>query len=88
MNCSNYSKVLHLLAGIAIGFLLFGCQVQDYKYKIVGKVIVKGDTLDAIAYTNDYIMMDDNILYYNSDSSMQVLHSPYIVYETAVRKQR
>lgn len=26
MNCLNYNKILHLLAGIAIGFLLFGCK--------------------------------------------------------------
>jgi hypothetical protein len=76
-----YNYILHLLAGVAIGFLLFGCQTKDYKYRIVGKVIVHGDTLDAIAYTNDYLMMDDSIVYYNSDSSMQVLHSPYTVHE-------
>jgi hypothetical protein len=76
-----YNYILHILAGIAIGYLLFGCQVKDYKYQIVGKVIVKGDTLDAIAYTNDYIMMDDSIVYYNFDSSMKVLHSPYTVHE-------
>lgn len=83
-----YNYILHLLAGIAIGFLLFGCQVQDYKYRIVGKIIVHKDTLDAIAYTNSYMMMDDSIIYYNSDSSMQVLHSPYTIYENNIRKQR
>lgn len=76
-----YYYILHLLAGITIGFLLFSCQVKDYKYQIVGKVIVKEDTVDAIAYTNNYMMMDDSIIYYNSDSSVQVLHSPYTIYE-------
>jgi hypothetical protein len=86
MKKQNYYYILHLLAGITIGFLLFGCGLDDYKYRIVGKVIVKGDTLDAIAYTNDYVMMDDSVIYYNSDSSMKVLYSPYTIYENQSRK--
>jgi len=26
MNCSNYNKILHLLAGVALGYLIFGCK--------------------------------------------------------------
>jgi hypothetical protein len=92
MNYSNYDRVLHLLAGIAIGFLLFGCKspkpscdaysyVEDYKYCIEGKKIVEGDTVDVIAFTNSYSMACDSIYYYNSDSSIQSLLEPYNVYE-------
>jgi hypothetical protein len=26
MNCSNYNKILHLLAGLTLGYLMFGCK--------------------------------------------------------------
>ena len=92
MNCSNYSKVLHLFAGIAIGYMLFGCKsskpsceaysyVEGYKYCIEGKAIVDGDTTDVVAFTDSYSMACDSIFYYNSDSSIQSLLSPYLVYE-------
>ncbi len=92
MNYSNYDRVLHLLAGIAIGFLLFGCKspkpsceaysyVEDYKYCIEGKKVVDGDTVDAIAFTDSYSMACDSIYYYNSDSFIQSLLEPYKVYE-------
>jgi hypothetical protein len=91
MNCSNYSKVLHLLAGIAIGFLLFGCKspkpscdaytyVEGYKYCVEGRVVVDGDTTDVVVFTNSYSMACDSILYYNSDSSIQSLLAPYSVH--------
>ena len=92
MNCSNYDKALHLLAGIALGFLLFSCKsskttcdaysyVDGYKYCIEGKVVVKGDTMDAIAFTDSYSMACDSIFYYNTDSSIQSLLAPYSVHE-------
>jgi hypothetical protein len=92
MNCSNYSKILHLLAGIAIGFLLFGCKspkpsceaysyVEGYKYCIEGRKVVENDTIDVVAFTNSYSMACDSIYYYNSDSSIQSLLEPYKVYE-------
>jgi len=92
MNCSNYSKVLHLLAGIAIGFLLFGCKstkpscdaysyVEGYKYCIEGRKVVNGDTVEVIAFTDSYSMACDSIFYYNSDSSILSLLQPYSVHE-------
>lgn len=87
-----YYYILHLLAGISIGFLLFSCKspksscdaysyVEGYKYCIEGKTVVEGDTIDAIAFTNSYSMACDSIFYYNSDSSIQSLLQPYIVKE-------
>ena len=88
----TYYYVLHLLAGISIGFLLFSCKspkpsceaysyVEGYKYCIEGKKIVDGDTVDVIAFTDSYSMACDSIFYYNSDSSILSLLSPYSVYE-------
>jgi hypothetical protein len=52
MNYSIYDRVLHFLAGIGIGFLLFSCKspkpsceaysyVEGYKYCIEGRKVVE-----------------------------------------------
>ena len=62
--------------------LILGCNVKSpYKYEIHGYVLVKEDTMPAIWYTNNYLMYDDSIVYYNSDSSMVSIKPPYILYE-------
>jgi len=87
-----YYYALHLLAGISIGFLLFSCKspkpscdaysyVERYKYCIEGKKVVDGDTINVIAFTDSYSMACDSIFYYNLDSSILSLLSPYSVYE-------
>jgi hypothetical protein len=87
-----YNYILHLLAGVAIGFLLFSCKapkpsceaysyVEGYKYCIEGRKVVENDTIDVVAFTNSYSMACDSIYYYNSDSSIQSLLEPYNVYE-------
>ena len=92
MNYSIYDRVLHFLAGIAIGFLLFSCKapkpsceaysyVEGYRYCIEGRKVVENDTIDVVAFTNSYSMACDSIYYYNSDSSIQSLLEPYNVYE-------
>lgn len=92
MNYSIYDRVLHFLAGIAIGFLLFSCKapkpscdaysyVEDYKYCIEGKKIVEGDTVDVIAFTDNYLTTYDSVFYFNSDSSVQSILRPHTVYE-------
>jgi hypothetical protein len=90
MNYSNYSRVLHLLAGITLGYLLFSCKsnksscdayAYTYTYRIEGKVIHKGDTCDAIAYTNNYLTTDDSVFYFNSNSRIQTILPPYTIYE-------
>ena len=63
-------------------FLILGCKMKaPYKYEIHGYVLVKGDTMPAIWYTNNYLMYDDSIVYYNSDSSMVSIKLPYTLYE-------
>jgi hypothetical protein len=62
--------------------VLLSCEIKpQFKYKIEGFVVVKGDTLPAIWYTDNYIMYDDSIVYYNSDSSMVSIKHPYTLYE-------
>ena len=61
---------------------LISCEVKSpYKYEIHGYVTVKGDTFPAIWYTDNYIMYDDSIIYYNSDSSVVSIKHPYTLYE-------
>lgn len=63
-------------------FLILGCEVKPpYKYEIHGYVVAKGDTMPAIWYTDNYLMYDDSIVYYNSDSSMVSVKTPYVLYE-------
>jgi hypothetical protein len=90
MNYSNYSRVLHLLAGITLGYLLFSCKsnksscdayAHRYTYRIEGKIIHEGDTCDAIAYTNNYLTTDDSVFYFNSNSRIQTILPPYTIYE-------
>jgi hypothetical protein len=85
-----YYYILHLLAGITIGFLLFSCSSNKsscdaysykYTYRIEGKVMYKGDTCDAIAYTNEYLTTDDSVFYFNSNNSIQTILPPYTIYE-------
>lgn len=54
----------------------------EYKYKIVGKVMTKADTLhDAVAYTDTiHGYNEDSIWYYNSNGSKLTILSPYKVY--------
>jgi hypothetical protein len=91
-----YYYILHLLAGITIGFLLFSCSSnksscdaysQFYQYRIEGKVLVDGKKHDAIAYTNEYLTTDDSVFYFNSNNRIQTILPPYTIYE-CTREQR
>ena len=45
MNCSNYNKILHLLSGIALGYLMFGCKSTKNTNCEAYGTIIKVDTL-------------------------------------------
>jgi uncharacterized protein YcfL len=63
-------------------FLILGCKMKaPYKYEIHGYVVVKGKTYPAIWYTDNYVVYEDSIVYYNSDSSMVSIKTPYVLYE-------
>ena len=96
MKKQNYYYILHLLAGITIGFLLFSCRPNKsscdaysrfFQYRIEGKVLVDGEKHDAIAYTNEYITTDDSVFYFNSNNRIQTILPPYTIYE-CTREQR
>lgn len=87
-----YNYILHILAGITIGYMLFSCRTNKsscdaysnlYRFRIEGKVLVEGDTCDAIAYTNEYLTTDDSVFYFNSNSRIQTILPPYTIYECA-----
>jgi hypothetical protein len=90
MKKQNYYYILHILAGITLGYLLFSCKSNKtscdayssrYTYRIEGKVIHEGDTCDAIAYTNEYLTTNDSVFYFNSNNRIQTILPPYIIYE-------
>jgi hypothetical protein len=91
-----WNNVIHILAGITLGFLMFGCKTNKpscdaysntgYPYCIEGKIIYKNDTVDAIALTDRFTTADDSIYYYNSDSSLVSFLTPYVIYENTPQK--
>jgi hypothetical protein len=85
-----YNYIIHILAGITIGYLLFSCKTNKsscdaysrfYQYRIEGKVLVDGEKRDAIAYTNEYLTTDDSVFYFNSNNRIQTILPPYTIYE-------
>jgi hypothetical protein len=85
-----YNYIIHILAGITIGYLLFSCKTNKsscdayshlFTYRIEGKVLVDGEKHDAIAYTNEYLTTDDSVFYFNSNNRIQTILPPYIIYE-------
>lgn len=67
---------------IMVLMVLLSCEIKTkFKYKIEKFVVVKGDTLYTIWYVDNYVMYDDSIVYYNSDSSMVSIKKPYTLYE-------
>lgn len=71
-----------LLSLLVLSSLVSCNNKTNYKYKIVGKVMTKSDTLhDAIAYTDTiYGYNNDSIWYYNSNGSKLTILSPYEIY--------
>lgn len=67
---------------ILFSYLIFSCNLKPrYKYEIHGYVEVEGRMHPAIWYTDNYVAYDDSIVYYNSDSSMVSIKTPYTLYE-------
>lgn len=80
---------------LLLSFLLFSCDVKEYKYKIEGQVPVlierqvdwnevnvTQELRPAIAYTDTiYGQNEDSIWYYNTNGSKLTLLKPYTIYK-------
>jgi hypothetical protein len=72
-------KIILYISAILI---LCGCNGLEYKYHIVGKVILKDSTLRNSEWFTDTISFDfDTAFYKNSDGSVVKIYPPYTVYE-------
>ena len=63
-----------------ISLFLIGCTKQ-YKYKIVGSVMLNDTLKDAVWYTDTISFKGDTAYYINSNKSIVNIVSPYIIYE-------
>lgn len=62
--------------------LLLGCSGLEYKYHIVGKVILKDSCFRDAEWYSDTISFDgDTAFFKNSDGSEVRIYPPYTVYE-------
>ena len=80
---------------LLLSFLLFSCDVKEYKYKIEGQVPVlierqvdwnevnvTQELRPAIAYTDTiYGQNEDSIWYYNTNGSKLTLLKPYTIHK-------
>jgi hypothetical protein len=65
---------------LVISLLLLGCQKQ-YKYKIVGNVMVNDTLRDAIWYTDTISFKNDTAYYFNSDDTKVTISGKYVIYK-------
>jgi hypothetical protein len=63
-----------------ISLFLLGCKKQ-YKYKIVGNVMVKNTLRQAIWYTDTISFKSDTAYYVNSNGSVVNIIFPYKIYK-------
>lgn len=63
-----------------ISLFLLDCSNQ-YKYKIIGSVIVNDTLRDAIWFTDTISFKGDTAYYFNSDNSKVTIEYPYKIFE-------
>jgi hypothetical protein len=69
------------MIGICVTILfLFGCAKQ-YKYEIIGSVMVNDTLREAVWYTDTISFKSDTAYYVNSDNSVVEIISPYEIYQ-------
>jgi hypothetical protein len=64
-----------------IGLFLVGC-VKQYKYKVIGNVMVNDTLRQAIWYTDTISFKSDTAYYVNSNGSVVNVIYPYRIYKT------
>jgi hypothetical protein len=71
------------LISVVLVFILFSCNIQDYKYKIRGTITVtksgKKQIYDAIWYTDTISFDGDTAYYFNSDKSEVRIYPPFTI---------
>ncbi len=63
-----------------IGLFLVGC-VKQYKYKVIGNVMVNDTLRQAIWYTDTISFKSDTAYYVNSNGSVVNVIYPYRIYK-------
>ena len=63
-----------------ISLFLLGCSNQ-YKYKIIGSVMVNDTLRDAIWFTDTISFKGDTAYYFNSDNRKVTIVYPYKIFE-------
>jgi hypothetical protein len=63
-----------------ISLFLFGC-VKQYKYKVIGNVMVNDTLRQAIWYTDTISFKSDTAYYVNSNGSVVNVIYPYRIYK-------
>lgn len=64
-----------------ISLFLVGC-VKQYKYKVIGNVMVNDTLRQAIWYTDTISFKSDTAYYVNSNGSVVNVIYPYRIYKT------
>jgi hypothetical protein len=72
------------LFSLLILLVLASCDAtSDYKYKIKGKIYVPTSGVnplhDAVWYTNSIHLVNDTLIYYNSDGSEVRINPPFTI---------
>lgn len=65
-------------------FSVISCKTNNYKYKVKGKIYIPTSGVnpmdDAVWYTNNYNIVNDTLIYRNSDGSEVRVNPPFKVY--------
>lgn len=63
--------------------VLASCNTTEYKYRIKGKVYIPTSGVnpvhDAVWYTNSIKLVNDTLIYYNSDGSEVRINPPFTI---------
>ena len=71
------------LYNLLILLVLVSCNTKDYKYRIKGKIYIPTSGVnpvhDAVWYTNSIKLVNDTLVYYNSDGSEVRINPPFTI---------
>lgn len=71
------------LFSLLLLLVIASCNTNDYKYRIKGRIYVPtsgpNPMHDAIWYTNSIHLVNDTLVYYNSDGSEVRINPPFTI---------